>query len=402
MLFRLSSHKNKLAQLPKRRFDEMLLSEKSHLQEWIAQDPEMLGEELLVIQKEFDGFNDTRERLDLLAVDKNGCLVIIENKLDDSGRDMVWQCLKYVAYCSSLTKHEVVDVYQRYLDQQGQQESAAENLCDFLNSDDLSDIQINTSRSQRMILVAAKFRKEVTSAVLWMCAKQINVKCIQVTPYQLSQQSPQKPIMLMMFQQIIPPPEAEDYMIKMSTKEIEEEEIKRVQSERDKLRLKFWSQLLHEFPQMGNTLFSKQRPSHYHRLTKGSECSGCQYVLIFNSTQIRVELFICHHLGQKINKLVFDELEKNKAAIEQGFGHRLKWYRLSDKKASRISYGLNWDTSQEQSWSEAISWFDQNINRFISCLNEPLIKISEKLKNFDEPISDDEDSSEEFNYAFSA
>lgn len=39
------------------------------------------------------GFDDTRERLDLLAIDKVGNLVIIENKLDDSGRDVVRQSL---------------------------------------------------------------------------------------------------------------------------------------------------------------------------------------------------------------------------------------------------------------------------------------------------------------------
>jgi hypothetical protein len=43
---------------------------------------------MLIIQKEFCGFNDTNERLDLLALDKWGNLVIIENKLDDSGRDV--------------------------------------------------------------------------------------------------------------------------------------------------------------------------------------------------------------------------------------------------------------------------------------------------------------------------
>ena len=31
------------------------------MQEWIADYPECLGEELLIIQKEFDGFNDTNE-----------------------------------------------------------------------------------------------------------------------------------------------------------------------------------------------------------------------------------------------------------------------------------------------------------------------------------------------------
>ena len=70
----------------------------------MAHEPSALGEELLIIQKEFDGFDDTRERLDLLALDKDGNLVIIENKLDDSGRDVVWQALKYASYCASLTK----------------------------------------------------------------------------------------------------------------------------------------------------------------------------------------------------------------------------------------------------------------------------------------------------------
>ena len=40
-----------------------------------SKNPEVLGEELLIIQKEFDGFNDTKERLDLLALDSDGGLV---------------------------------------------------------------------------------------------------------------------------------------------------------------------------------------------------------------------------------------------------------------------------------------------------------------------------------------
>jgi len=74
------------------------------------------GEELLIIQKEFSGFDDTKERLDLLALDKRGALAIVENKLDDSGRDVVWQCLKYASYCSTLSKTSIADIYQQYLD----------------------------------------------------------------------------------------------------------------------------------------------------------------------------------------------------------------------------------------------------------------------------------------------
>ena len=82
-------------------FKDVGLKERKDLQEWIANNPHMLGEDLLIIQKEFDGFNDTNERLDLLALDKEGNIVVIENKLDDSGRNVVWQSLKYAGYCSS-------------------------------------------------------------------------------------------------------------------------------------------------------------------------------------------------------------------------------------------------------------------------------------------------------------
>ena len=85
-------------------FTELGFKERGHPQEWLGGHPEALGEELLVIQKEFNGFSETNERLDLLALDKKGNTVIIENKLDDSGRDDTWQALKYASYCFTLTK----------------------------------------------------------------------------------------------------------------------------------------------------------------------------------------------------------------------------------------------------------------------------------------------------------
>jgi RecB family endonuclease NucS len=115
-MFQIDRSENRLRRLEEKRFGELNLRERAHLQEWLADMPAALGEELLIIQKEFDGFDDTRERLDLLALDKDGQLVVIENKLDDTGRDVVWQVLKYAAYISSLTKAQIVDVYQAYLD----------------------------------------------------------------------------------------------------------------------------------------------------------------------------------------------------------------------------------------------------------------------------------------------
>src|SRR5690606_8363900 len=79
---------NRISKIQQKLFNDVGLREREHLQEWLAYAPMAFGEDLLIIQKEFDGFADTSERLDLLALDKQGNLVLIENKLDDSGRDV--------------------------------------------------------------------------------------------------------------------------------------------------------------------------------------------------------------------------------------------------------------------------------------------------------------------------
>jgi len=88
-MFLIDSANKKVTSIERKTFAELGFSERQDLQEWICGNPEILGEQLLIIQKEFAGFSDTNERLDLLALDLDGNLVIIENKLDDSGRDVV-------------------------------------------------------------------------------------------------------------------------------------------------------------------------------------------------------------------------------------------------------------------------------------------------------------------------
>ena len=200
---------NSLTKIEQTSFKVLKLEERKHLQEWIAKKPSSLGEELLIIQKEVDGFSDTRERLDLLALDKDGNLVVIENKLDDSGRNVPWQAIKYASYCSSLTKQDVIDIYQKYLEETA---SAEESLSDFFDGRDLSDVEINIGNSQRIFFVAAHFRKEVTSSVMWLLNFNLRIKCFKVTSFLYNDK------ILLDFDQIIPIKDADDYTIKIATK----------------------------------------------------------------------------------------------------------------------------------------------------------------------------------------
>lgn len=55
-MYQVDKDKNRINKLMVRRFVDLGFGERTHLQEWLAHCPEALGEELLIIQKEFDGF----------------------------------------------------------------------------------------------------------------------------------------------------------------------------------------------------------------------------------------------------------------------------------------------------------------------------------------------------------
>ncbi len=181
-MFVINKATNRMITIQSKKFSELGFKERENLQEWLENNSEAFGEELLFIQKEFDSFDDTKERLDLLALDKEGNIVVVENKLDDSGRDVTWQALKYASYCSSLTKHQIKNIYQNYLDKKNIEEDSEKNIVEFLEVEDFTEAQLN--QSQRIILVSGSYRKEVTSTVLWLLTNyNLKIQCFKATPY---------------------------------------------------------------------------------------------------------------------------------------------------------------------------------------------------------------------------
>jgi hypothetical protein len=372
-MFRINKDKNTVESLEQSTFSELGFRERENLQEWICHNPEMFGEDLLIIQKEFDGFNETRERLDLLALDKEGNLVIIENKLDDSGRDVVWQALKYASYCANLSKTQIIQIYQGYLNKYSKGESAEENISQFLGQE-LEETLLNSGNNQRMFFVAANFRKEVTSTVLWLLGHGIYVNCYKVTPYSHSEE------LFLNMEQIIPTPEAEDFMIGMSAKEADEKSTKAELKNRHKLRLAYWDQCLNVFRNSDCDLYDNISPSKDHWSNAGSGVRSVPYSLIFSLKEVRVELVIARRSKEE-NHFIFDFLKERKSQIEDDFGASLEWYKKEDKKSSYITYRKAFDGTNKESWPEMIEWHIKHMIKLEKALSEPLREVNEKLKS---------------------
>ncbi|ODM26523.1 DUF4268 domain-containing protein [Acetivibrio mesophilus] len=369
-MFLIDKEKNEAISISKKTFQELEFKERKHLQEWISKNTDILGERLLIIQKEFSGFDDTKERLDLLALDESGNLVIIENKLDDSGRDVVWQALKYASYCSSLTKNDIKDIFQKYLDAQGEKEHSEKLICDFLETEDFSEIELN-SDDQRIIMIAANFRKEVTSTAMWLLDHNIKIKCIKVTPYELNGQ------VLLDTEQIIPIVDAEDYLIKIANKKQEELINREKKQTRHTIRVEFWTQLLQEMNEKSD-LFKNISPSKDNWIGCGSGYSGLAYNFVITSNYARIELWI-NKGAQEDNKEIFDSIYKFKGEIESSFGDQLDWQRRDDGKGSRIAYWLrDVNVFNEEDWPEMINFLTSNMVKFEIAMKKVLRSVFKK------------------------
>lgn len=385
-MFTVNHQTNRISPVKTKKFSELGFTERKHLQEWLAHQSNALGEELLIIQKEFDGFDDTRERLDLLALDKDGNLVIIENKLDDSGRDVVWQALKYASYCANLTKGQIVDIYQQYLDRyeplQGerdllnQPQNAVQRICEFLDAPDLDEIKLNLGNSQRLMLVAANFRKEVTSTALWLLGQGLSIQCFKVTPYALDDQ------LLINIDQIIPTPEAKELMIGINAKEAEEKTTEVVLKNRHSVRREYWEQALEVFQKSDCNLYDNISTTKDHWLCAGSGVTGCPFSLIFNQKELRVELWLSRSNGEE-NKWLFDQLFEQKDQIDSAFGEPLEWLRLDDKKQSRIQFSCKVEGFNKDIWHDHITWHLEHMVKLEKALKASLLQASERLKHKD-------------------
>jgi len=216
--------KDKMEELKPTTYQNEGIMERYDLQQSIRNNISVIADDCLIISEEYSEWADSRKRIDLLAIDKKGNLVIIELKRTNTGDHMELQSIRYAAMLSTFTFQKAIETYQRYLDKNNIEKDAKSELLTFIECDEesfASDI--------RIILASSDFSKELTTTVLWLRnEKNININCVKITPYKIDDK------ILIDSQQIIPLPESEDYMVKL--KEQKEERIK---SKKDKTKYKF-------------------------------------------------------------------------------------------------------------------------------------------------------------------
>ena len=203
-LYRVDPENQESEKIQEVEFSQLGLQERRDIQEWVAANPGILGDEFLIIGKEFSGFDRTNDRLDLLAVDRDGKLVIIELKRDDTGADAHWQAIKYASYFQHASEEAILGMMAGYT--QLPEEETRNRLIQHLGADDLNAL----NNDQRIILASHRFAPEVTTAALWLNKKVADmITCVQLTPYRDSRSG----TLYVQASTIIPVPGMDKYLV---------------------------------------------------------------------------------------------------------------------------------------------------------------------------------------------
>ena len=202
---------NDIAPVRAETFSTLHISERGHLQRILRNKLDVIAPDCLLIAEEFGDWDQAWRRIDLLAIDKRGNLVVIEFKRTEDAGHAELQAIRYAAMVSTMTFDQAVEAHRRYLAALGSTEDPRERMLRFLQ---WAEPQVDDfANDVRIILVSANFSKELTSAVLWLRDRKIDITCVRLRPYDFEGK------ILLDVQVVIPLPETAEYQVKVRQRE---------------------------------------------------------------------------------------------------------------------------------------------------------------------------------------
>ncbi|MFE2728056.1 endonuclease NucS domain-containing protein [Kitasatospora sp. NPDC059327] len=165
------------------RMKDLGYKEREDLQQWIITNPGLVEDGLLIVTEEFDRWRTTSgrqvdKRLDLLALDREGRLVVIELKRDDASVDTHLQALTYAALASRFTEANLADQHAAFLRKQGE-DADADRALELLRAHCGGELDPLVLKRPRLVLIAGRFAAPVTASAVWLNEMGVDIKLVQ-------------------------------------------------------------------------------------------------------------------------------------------------------------------------------------------------------------------------------
>ena len=196
------------------------LKERADLQEWVRAHPEILGENVRIVTFEFGRWQTRQQpeadRLDLLAMDDEGRLVVAELKRGHAPDTVDLQAIKYAAFASRFTPETLARTHAEYLSKDSVTSGdsvSAEEATTLLEKHVGGVLDSGLLGQPRIVLIAANFSPQVTASAVWLTEMGINVSLVEFNAYRTEHD------IVLTVSQIWPIPDVEDFTV--SPREIE-------------------------------------------------------------------------------------------------------------------------------------------------------------------------------------
>jgi hypothetical protein len=245
-------------------------------------------------------------------------------------------------------------------------------ITEFLEAEDYEEVAVNKGFTQRIILIAANFRKEVTSTVLWLLNFKLRVQCFLVTPYSMGEQH------FVNIEQIIPTKDAEEFMIGLADKALDEIDGATEEKNRHRVGREFWAKLIGVIATKTNR-FKNISPGTKNWIQAASGVRGVYFNFVAGRAYGRVELYIDRG-DKEENKFIFDQLYAKKESIEAAFKKPITWQRLDDRRACRIKCETPGNIFDPDQWPTLVEFMTDAMVRMENAFKEPLANINQELQ----------------------
>jgi hypothetical protein len=355
--------KEGLRKIAKTNFAAAGFYEREDMQQHLRRNIGIIIPDVLIIAEEFGDWDDSKRRIDLLGIDREGNVVVIEIKRTDDGGHMELQVIRYAAMVSRMTFEEAVRIYEEYLRRDGSSDDASAALLDHLGWPE--PIEEQFAQDVKIVLVSADFGKELTTAVMWLNERDLDIRCIRLVPYSDNGR------LLVDVQQIIPLPEAAEYQVRIREKE------QSVRQERtaNPLLQRFWEEFLKNTA--GRCRVNPRR-STLNRSYIGASTGirGITFFYVANRNDGRVEIYIDRG-DEEVNLGLYRQFEEHKEEIEAAFGGQISWQGLFGKRACRIAVPLSGlgDRNDEANWPVIHEALVTTMDRFERALSPYIDRI---------------------------
>lgn len=179
--------------------------ERQHLQEWVLKNPTIISADALVISAEFDRWDagssgQPRDRLDVLALGRDGRLIVAELKVGTAPHTVELQAIGYAAMVAAFSEEDVVDALVVHLAARQQHVAESEAL-DQIRDHVGSALDPDLLVRPRIVLIAEDFRPTTKTTCVWLVEMGLDVTLVEVHGYRTDDKN------LVTTSQVFPPPE---------------------------------------------------------------------------------------------------------------------------------------------------------------------------------------------------